>query len=247
MRRIKLTLAYDGTNYSGWQVQPNAVSIQALIQKALERMLRHSVALSGSGRTDAGVHAEGQTAHFDTDSTLSPFRLRHSLNALLPPDIRILDAAQVPNDFHARYSAKGKIYHYHIHLARESNPMTRLYRTPILGPFDREAFEQAALHFPGTHDFASFANEAHRGAAALGSIRTLRRLEIFEQSGGLRLEFEGDGFLYKMVRNIVGTLLETAKGKRTSDEIPQLFEEKDRKKAGATAPAQGLFLMKVLY
>jgi tRNA pseudouridine38-40 synthase len=246
-RRIKLTIAYDGTNYSGWQVQPNAVSIQSLVQKAIETLLRYPIGLTGAGRTDAGVHADGQTAHFDTDTTITTFRLRYSINAQLPADIRILEALEVPTDFHARYSAEGKIYHYHLQLDKECNPVTRLYRVPVFGPFDKEAFEQAARYFLGTHDFASFANESHKGAAARGSIRTLRRLDIIEQAGGLRLEFEGNGFLYKMVRNIVGTLLETAKGKRDPKEILQLFEEKNRKKAGATAPPQGLFLMKVLY
>lgn len=247
MRRIKLTLAYDGTNYSGWQVQANALSIQTLVQKAIETILRHPIALTGSGRTDAGVHAEGQTAHFDTDTSITLFRLRYSVNALLPPDIRILEMQEMPIEFHARYSAEGKIYHYHLQLERESNPTMRLYRTPFLGIFDLKAFERAAHHFIGTHDFAAFANEAHKGAAARGSIRTLRRLDIVEQSGGLRLEFEGNGFLYKMVRNIVGTLLETAKGKRDPEEILHLFKEKNRKNAGPTAPPQGLFLMKVLY
>lgn len=247
MPRIKLTIAYDGTDYSGWQVQSNAQSIQTLVQRALETVVRHPIGLTGAGRTDAGVHAEGQTAHFDTDTMIDLSRLRYSANALLPSDIRILDAQVVAPEFHARYSAEGKVYHYHLHLARESNPMTRLYRTPILGAFDFKSFEKAASYFLGTHDFAAFANQAHKGAASRGSIRTLRRLDIVEQSGGLRLEFEGDGFLYKMVRNIVGTLLETAKGKRDPEEILQLLIEKNRKKAGPTAPPQGLFLMKVLY
>lgn len=247
MRRIKLTLAYDGTHYCGWQVQPNGLSIQTLVQRALETILRHPIALTGSGRTDAGVHAEGQTAHFDTATLLCLSRLRISTNALLPPDIRLLEANEVPDEFHARYSAKGKIYHYHLQLARESNPTTRLYRTPIFGPFDRNALAKAALAFLGTHDFAAFANEAYKGAAAKDSIRTLTRLDIVEEPGGLRLEFEGDGFLYKMVRNIVGTLIEVAKGQRSPEEISQLFIERDRKKAGPTAPPQGLFLMQVLY
>lgn len=246
-RRIKLTLAYDGTHYSGWQVQPNALSIQTLVQRALETILRHPIQLSGAGRTDAGVHAEGQTAHFDTTSPLSLHRLRLSANALLPPDIRILDAEAVAADFHARYSAIGKIYHYHLHPGRECDPMTRLYSTPYFGPFDIDALKEASLAFLGTNDFVPFANAAHKGTAARDSIRTLRRLDIFEEKGKLRLEFEGDGFLYKMVRNIVGTLIETAKGQRLPSSIPAIFACRDRKQAGPTAPPTGLFLMRVLY
>lgn len=247
MRRVKLIIAYDGTNYSGWQVQPNGISIQKLVQNALETVLRHPIRLTGAGRTDAGVHAEGQTAHFDTDTPIDLSRLRYSANALLQQEIRILDAFDVPAYFHARYSATGKIYHYHLQLDRNGHPMRRLYRTAVFGKFDRKLFEEAARSLLGTHDFASFANKADKGAASHDSIRTLHRLDIHEEEGGLRLEFEGDGFLYKMVRNLVGTLLEVAKGQKTLRQIEELFEKRDRRKAGPSAPPQGLFLMKVLY
>ncbi len=244
-RRIKLTIAYDGTNYFGWQVQRSALSIQTLVQSSLERILRHPISLTGAGRTDAGVHAEGQTAHFDTSVPLSLARIRLSANALLPPDIRILNAEEVPSDFHARYSAQGKIYHYYLTTAPD--PTTRLYRTPIFGTFDMDALKIASLSFLGTHDFAAFANSAHKGTAAHDSIRTLSRLDLYEQDGSYRLEFEGDGFLYKMVRNITGTLLEVARGQRCPKSIPALIAGRDRKQAGPTAPPQGLFLMRVLY
>jgi tRNA pseudouridine38-40 synthase len=245
--RIKLTIAYDGTRYSGWQVQRNALSIQTLVQKALETVLRHPIKLTGAGRTDAGVHALGQTAHFDTDQKIDLEKLCYSANALLPLDIRIMAAIFAPCDFHARYSAIGKIYHYYLSLEKVSDPTTRLYRTFVRGAFDREALQTAALRFLGTHDFAAFANEQKKGIAARDSIRTLQRLDIVDEPGGIRLEFEGTGFLYKMVRNITGTLLQVASGKRRAEEITALIESKDRRRSGPPAPPQGLFLIQVKY
>ena len=243
--RYKLTIAYDGTNYSGWQVQENAISIQSLIQKSLQTVLRHPLDLTGSGRTDAGVHANGQTAHFDTDISIDLSRLLLSLNALLPSDIRILQIDPVPSDFHARYSATGKIYHYHLHLAPVSDPFTKLYRHQVFGAFDLAKLQTAIPHFLGTHDFISFANVKEE--VQTDTIRTLKRIDIIEQKGGIRLEFEGDGFLYKMVRNITGTLLDIAAGKIESSQIPAIFAACDRRKAGTAAPAHGLFLMHVIY
>jgi tRNA pseudouridine38-40 synthase len=243
--RYKLTLSYDGTNYSGWQVQENAQSIQPLIQTALQTVLRHPLDLSGSGRTDAGVHARGQTAHFDSDTEISLPRLRISLNALLPPDIRILDIALVAPDFHARYSASSKIYHYHLRLDPILDPFTKLYSTQVFGPFDLAKVKEAVPHFLGTHDFTSFANV--KEAVQTDTIRTLSRLDLVDEIGGLRLEFEGDGFLYKMVRNIAGTLLDIGAGKISPQQIPSIFSARDRRKSGRAAPAQGLFLVEVKY
>ena len=247
MKRYKLTLAYDGTNYCGWQVQKQKDSIQALLQRALETTLRHPLDLSGSGRTDAGVHALGQTAHFDTAVSFESRKLRLSLNALLPPDIRVLEIEPTPLSFHARYSAKSKIYHYDLHLDRTIDPFTRLYRTQILKKLDLELLQKAAMQFLGTHDFTSFANEPKRGSAAHDPIRTLSRLDLSPIPQGARLIFQADGFLYKMVRNITGTLIACASGKLSPHQIPIILAAKDRRQASATAPPQGLFLMKVLY
>jgi tRNA pseudouridine38-40 synthase len=247
MHKFKLIIAYDGTHYGGWQIQPNSTTIQELLQKALTTALRHEVHLVGSGRTDAGVHARAQVAHFTTDTSFDILTLLRSINGLLPPDIRVFHLEPTTDEFHARYSATGKIYHYHLHLERYHDPFKRLYSTHIRYPIDQELLKQAALLFLGTHDFTSFANEAHRGSAANNPIKTLRRLDILEEPGGIRLEFEGDGFLYKMVRNIVGTLLEVASHKRALEEIPKLFTEKNRTLADTAAPPQGLFLHKVLY
>jgi tRNA pseudouridine38-40 synthase len=248
MPRYKILISYDGTLYAGWQVQKNGIAIQPLIQKALMTIARAHVDLTGSGRTDAGVHALGQVAHFDLATSIEDFhRFLVSLNALLPIDIQALQIEQVEDSFHSRYSAKAKIYHYHLHLDRITNPFTRLYCAPILGSFSIEQLRAAIPFFLGTRDFTSFAHQAHLGSASRDPVRTLQRIDIIEQQGGIRLEFEGDGFLYKMVRNIVGTLCDVAQGRLEGTKIPKILDAKDRKKAGSCAPALGLFLMKVLY
>lgn len=245
--RYKITLAYEGTSYAGWQVQPNGLSIQTLVQRALETALRHAIQLTGAGRTDAGVHAEGQTAHFDTPLELDLRKMLLSCNALLPPDIRVRRIEPVEDAFHARYSAKGKIYHYHLHLGRVMPPFFRLFRAHLFGPFALEKVEKAIPFLIGTRDFTSFSNQPHRGAAAKNGVRTLRRITLASQEGGVRLEFEADGFLYRMVRNLTGLLVEIGKGKRHVEEIESIFLAKDRKLGPETAPARGLFLKKVLY
>ncbi len=247
MARYKLTIAYDGTHYCGWQVQTDKSSIQSLIQHALQTTLRHPLNLTGSGRTDAGVHAKAQTAHFDTDLPLNLPRLRLSLNALLPPDIRILLIEPAAPDFHARYSARSKIYHYHLHLDRISNPFTRLYRWHIFKQLNLDLLNAAAPLFLGTHDFTSFTNEPQRGSVVHDPIRTLSRLDVIPIPQGVRLEFQADGFLYKMVRNITGTLVECAANKFPPTHIPAILAAKDRRKAFTAAPPQGLFLVEVLY
>jgi tRNA pseudouridine38-40 synthase len=243
----KLTIAYDGTNYSGWQVQSNATSIQTLVQNALSTALRSPTQAVGSGRTDAGVHALGQTAHFTHEKPIDPRKLQLSLNALLPPAIRILAIEEVPLSFHARFSAIRKIYHYHLHLDPVMDPFKLPFSTHVLHPVDLSLLMQSAALFVGTHDFSAFANAAHTGSAAHNAVRTLYRLDLCEEKGGVRLEFEGNGFLYKMVRNIVGTLLDITKGKLRKEEIPHILAAKDRRLAGRTAPPQGLFLVDVKY
>ena len=245
LKRYKLIISYDGTAYCGWQVQDNQTSIQALIQQALQIALRHPLDLSGSGRTDAGVHARAQTAHFDSPASFLPARLLLSLNALLPPDIRILGVEPAANDFHARYSAKGKIYHYHLQLDPVADPFSRLYRTQIFSRIDLDRLRKGAAFFVGTHDFTSFANLKETSTS--DTVRTLKRLDVLEQKGGVRLEFEGDGFLYKMVRNITGTLIDVGLGKTDPEQISEILKAKDRRKAGPAAPPQGLILYSVIY
>jgi len=248
MQKYKLVLAYDGTHFSGWQVQSNALSIQEVIEAALKKILHiDSISLISAGRTDAGVHARGQVAHFTTCSDLDLTLLLRALNGVLPKDIRVLHAEQVPASFHARYSAVSKEYHYHICLDRTVDPFRRLYVYHCPVPLDRALMCEATTYFIGTHDFTSFANEASKGSAAKNPVRTLYRLDICEEAGGIRLEFEGDGFLYKMVRNITGTLLSVGKGETQPSDIPKLLAMCDRRGVRAAAPAQALFLVKVSY
>jgi tRNA pseudouridine38-40 synthase len=247
LKNYKMTIAYDGTHYSGWQVQPNAVSIQSLLHGAIKTIIRQDVVIIGSGRTDAGVHALGQTAHFKYCGDIDLFRFQASLNGLLPRDIRVLHVEQVPLDFHAQYSAVGKTYHYHIHQNPVQNPFGRLYSLHMREKIYCDLLQEASQLFVGEHDFTSFANEAHRGSAANDPVRTIKRLDYILEEGGFRLEFEADGFLYKMVRNIVGTLLEVSTGKRNIEEIRAIFNAKDRRQAGQAAPPHGLFLVKVSY
>lgn len=243
----KLTLCYDGTAYVGWQVQPKGLSIQEILQQKIEILTRHKINLSGSGRTDAGVHALGQTAHFETFLPVDPFRFLHSLNGMLPPDIRVLSIEKVPSNFHARYSATGKIYSYHLRINPLHDPFRRNYSWHLpFQNFSKEKLIKASLDLLGTHDFKGFASQGHQGVAAHDSIRTIHRIDFIE-GDECQLIFEADGFLYKMVRNMVGTLADIARGNIPEDTIKKVLLEKDRKLAGQAAPAQGLFLVKVLY
>jgi len=244
----KLTIAYDGANYSGWQFQSNAPSIQQHIQEALAIFLkREKVVLIGSGRTDAGVHAKAQIAHFYHPDRIDFNLLLMALNGILPKDIRIKNAEIAPAHFHARYSATGKEYHYHLYLEKVMDPFRRHYCWHMHRNLDLTLLKEAATFFVGTHDFTSFANEAHKGATAKNPVRTLYRLDVVEEFNTIRLEFEGDGFLYKMVRNIVGMLIDVACRIKPIENIRELFEAKDRRQSSKAAPALGLFLVKVNY
>lgn len=245
--KYKVTLAYDGTHYHGWQIQSNGIAIQEILQTKIQQVTQTDTHLIGAGRTDTGVHAKGQVAHFVVKAPLNLFRLQHALNRLLPADIRIAEIVEVPITFHARYSATGKIYHYHLHLEKNRDPFVHHYSWHIREYVDLDLLRMAAQLFIGSHDFTTFANDCLRGAAARDAVRSIYRLDVVVQEGGVRLEFCGNGFLYKMVRNIVGTLVSVAIGKLPISEIPRLFAAKDREQAGKGAPPQGLFLMHVNY
>lgn len=245
----KLMVAYDGTHYSGWQIQPNAPSIQQHLQEALRIILHgQSVGIIGSGRTDAGVHALGQIAHFKVSNRVEDLdRFLWALNGILPRDIRVKRIEEVPLHFHSQYSAISKEYHYHLYTGRVMSPFRRLYSWHVLRKLDLSLLKEAANLFVGTHDFTSFANEAHAGSAARNPTRTLYRLDMCILDEEIRLEFEGDGFLYKMVRNIVGTLIDVSSKRLSLNEVMAIFEAKDRRCASRAAPPQGLTLVKVNY
>lgn len=241
--KYKILVAYNGEPFVGWQLQLTGPSIQGKIEEALFCLLKEKIRVIGSGRTDSGVHALGQVAHFITEKEMGPYAC-YQLNALLPKEIRILSMEVVPFHFHAQKSAKRKIYHYHLWLDPVVDPFSAPFRLHIRGKFDLKRMGEAAPLFVGTHDFASFANA---GTHPKNTIRTLYRLDIVPQVGGVRLEFEGNGFLYKMVRNIVGLLIEVGKGKREIADVPTLIEAKDRRLSASAAPPQALFLMQVHY
>lgn len=247
MPKYLLTFEYDGTNYVGWQVQPNGNSIQSIVQNALRTLLREDIGLTGAGRTDAGVHALGQTAHIETAQEVDPGQLLYKMKALLPPDIRLVSVEPKPDDFHARYSAKGKIYSYHLALRGHESPFKRNYQWHMpYRDFSLELLQEGAKRLLGEHDFKGFASENHRGAASYDSVRTIKRVDV-EAGDEIVLTFEADGFLYKMVRNLVGTLVDVGRGYFHPERISLVIETGDRRLGGQAAPAKGLFLVKVLY
>lgn len=263
MARYKLLISYDGSTYVGWQVQPTGLAIQSQVQGALETILRHPVNVTGSGRTDAGVHALGQVAHFDTFVAYDPHRWLRSLNALLPPSIRIVHIDAVADAFHARYSALSKIYYYYLHLDAVMLPFYRSYRwhtAPLGVKAGCETVEELrwlASHCVGERDFRSFCNRRRKLACVAdprvvhtgleSSVRSLFRLDVVEEPGGVRLEFEANGFLYKMVRNLTGTLVSLLGKPNGRERLEAMFQALDRREGGMAAPPQGLFLAKVCY
>ncbi len=247
MHKYILKVSYDGSRYSGWQIQTNAKSIQEEIQKILSQILSKPISIYGSGRTDGGVHALGQVVHLAVEEPLDIQKLLQALNGLLPWDIRVKEISEVPLDFHARFSAIGKIYHYHFWNDPVIDPMYFPYRLHLRNAFDIDKVKSALPYFVGKKDFTTFANIRESNQILKNPVRHLKRLELIFQEGGFRLEFEGDGFLYKMVRNIVGVLIEIGQGRREIASIEDLFLKRDRQSIGSPAPAKGLFLQRVLY
>ena len=243
-RNIRLIIAFDGTAYSGWQMQSVAPSIQGIVTAALAKITSESVSLVGSGRTDAGTHARGLAANFFTNSKIPEDRIPFALNSILPRDIRILSALDVPADFHARKSARSKIYRYQIYNESILPPrfIREYFHFPYRLDFDRMA--DAARLFCGEHDFASYAKT---GSGVLNTVRRIFRCNLRRHGARIYLTVEGNGFLHHMVRNMAGTLLEVGRGRISLADFSALFEKRDRRQAGFTAPAHGLILVKVRY
>lgn len=244
MRTIMLIVEYDGTAYVGWQIQPNGLSIQQVIEEALARLINESVRLLSSGRTDAGVHAMGMPACFRTTSRIPIKAFTAGLNSFLPSDISIRAASEVPENFHPRREATTKHYCYTLHVSANRSPLRRFYAWHMRGPLDLAAMRAAAAHLVGVKDFASFRAS---GCAAKTTIRTIHRVEIAEDGEFVRIDIIGTGFLRNMVRIIAGTLVEAGLGRRMPDTVSDLLERPDRSLAGVTAPPQGLCLMKVFF
>jgi tRNA pseudouridine38-40 synthase len=245
-RRLKLILAYDGEPFAGWQSQSHRNTIQDHVERAFERVLGKQVRVHGAGRTDAGVHALAQCAHADLPNDhLSPARWTEALNALLPATIRVLRSQYVSNDFHARLSAKGKIYHYRFWLAPVLPPFEYRRAWHLVRPFDLKILKRAAKQFVGTHNFAGFA--ANRGKQEKSTVRTIYSVRVRQIGPCLTIEFDGDGFLYKMVRLIVGSLVKCALGKMRIEDVTARLDSGHAGQARFAAPAEGLFLVRVRY
>lgn len=246
-RTLKLTLQYDGSDYVGWQRQSNGASIQGVLEDALAPIEGGPVTVHGAGRTDAGVHALGQVASATVGNTLDERTLARALNAVLPPDVRVLSIEEAEPDFHARFRARAKTYEYRIVNAPIASAFLRRYVWHIQQPLDLEAIRTAAGPLVGAHDFAGFQGA---GAFAASTVRTILALDV-EDGAGFDLPFvirvTGDGFLRHMVRNIVGTLVEVGAGRWDPWRLLAVLESRDRAEAGRTAPPQGLFLTHVAY
>jgi len=247
MRYFKITIAYDGTDFHGWQFQPGKPTIQGELVGILRKLTQENVQLAGTGRTDAGVHALGQVASFKTQSGLSAGQFQHALNCLLPPTIRIVGCEEVGPDFSARFSARGKIYRYRIYRGPIVPPMLYRYVLHYPWPLDEDAMRAAATKFVGTHDFTSFA--ASTGSEEDDKERVMDR-EIFStelvrspDNAELVFTVHGRSFLRYMVRKMVGTLLHVGQGKLAPEDIDGLFKLRDRSKSGPTVPAHGLIMI----
>lgn len=248
MPKFKLTLAFDGTAYQGWQSRRSGRGVQNQVEAALSRLFPSSPKVQGSSRTDAGVHALGMVAHFEVPDAEFRMPLHHlllAINACLPEDIRILKAVRTSGSFHARFDATGKQYRYHLWNHPAMNPLLRMQAWHVARPLDLAAMLEAAPLFVGRHDFRSFT--ANRGGELEDAVRTLTRCAVRHRGPAITLIIEGEGFLYKMCRGIAGTLVQIGEGRFPAQEVKVMLSRHDRRVAGMNAPAHGLVLQKVFY
>lgn len=244
MRRILLTICYDGTAYCGWQVQPNGITVQETVQNALESVLSIRPNVTGCSRTDSGVHANSFCCHIDLEAQLSDGKLVDALNATLPYDIAVLSAKTVAQDFHARYSCLGKNYMYKIWNSRQRNPFYHNRALHYKYPIDVDLLNGAANEFLGKRDFSAFCSA---GSSVVDNVRTVSECSVKRDGELVTVSISADGFLYNMVRIIVGTLLEVNSGKIAKEDIGNIIDSQNRDQAGATAPPHGLYLNEVFY
>lgn len=246
--KLKLTIAYDGANYAGWQTQATGVGVQQKVEEVLARYFASRPRLHGSSRTDTGVHALGMAAHFEVpkpESKIPPRKLLLALNAFLPEDIRVMAVNRCRADFHARFQATGKQYRYYVWNHRAMNPLLRKQAWQVPLPLDLAAMRTAAKKLVGRHDFKSFA--ANHPWQPKSTVRRLTRCDIQKRGALLTFIIEGDGFLYKMCRGIIGTLVQLGRGKFGVADVERMLAAKDRRVTGMSAPAQGLVLWRVYY
>ena len=244
MKRVKLVVAYDGTNYHGWQVQDNGITIEEVLNRTISELVQEDIKVIGASRTDAGVHAWGNVAVFDTDSRIPGDKFSFALNQRLPEDIRIQESCEVDADFHPRYADTVKTYEYNILNRRFELPSKRLYAAFCYYPMDIERMNQAAAYLVGEHDFKSFCSA---GAQVQTTVRTIYAVNVTKEDDMVHIRITGNGFLYNMVRIIAGTLMQVGTGLMEPEQVKGILEARDRSKAGPTAVAKGLTLVEIRY
>lgn len=244
MKRVKIIVAYDGTNYCGWQVQPNGITIESVLNHHLSELLGEEIHVIGASRTDSGVHADGNVAVFDTSARMPAERISYALNTRLPQDIRIQDSCEVPSDFHPRFQRTVKTYEYRICSRKFPDPCSRLYSLFYYWELDVEQMKKAAAYLVGEHDFTSFCTKKEE---VINCVRTIYSLDIEKNGDQIVFRIRGNGFLYNMVRIITGTLLRVGGGLIKPEQIPEILAAQDRSAAAETAPAHGLKLVKIEY
>ena len=244
-RRVKLTVAYDGTNYCGWQIQPNGITVEEVLNKALSKLLGEDIHIIGASRTDSGVHALGNVAVFDTKARIPGERVAYALNQKLPEDIVVVKSEEVPLDWHPRYQdVISKTYEYHIYNAKVPNPLKRKHTAFVSYDLNVERMREGAKYLVGEHDFVSFCNVRTN---VEDTVRTVEDIQILEENGEIIIRISGNGFLYNMVRIIAGTLIRVGRGYYEPKKVKEILEAKERTEAGVTAPPQGLVLIEIRY
>lgn len=251
MKRIRLIVAYDGTEYCGWQIQKNAVTVEGELNQALSKLCRERIEVIGASRTDSGVHAMGNVAVFDTESKIPPEKIAMAVNHYLPEDIRVQHSEEVSKEFHPRYCESQKTYEYTIMETTVAIPIGRKYSYHVYHKLDLKKMQEAAGYFLGTHDFSAFCSA---GSQVKSKVRTIERMVLTEQpfeAGNpgrwVKIQVTGNGFLYNMVRIIAGTLVEVGIGRRTPEQVKEAIDSGKRQLAGPTAPPQGLLLVEIKY
>lgn len=244
MRNIKLILEYDGTNYFGWQKQPKGITVQGVVEKAISNLTKEEASITGCSRTDSKVHAKGYVCNFKTNSTIPGVRFREALNFYLPDDIAVIESVEVEEAFHARYNSVGKMYSYTIINSNSRMPICRNFAYHVKSELNIDRMKEAVKFFIGTHDFEAFRN---LGSSVKTTVRTITKLDIVKENEFIKIYIAADGFLYNMVRIIVGTLIEVGMGKKEPEDIKKILDSSNRKNAGKTCPPQGLCLVEVYY